>query len=425
MGIVGNRQSADAYDNDFKIAKAAGIDAFALNMGPDVTNQQLGYAYQSAARNGMKVFISFDFNSGLFSTSDPGAVGGRIKAFKDNPAQLHVDNKPFFSTFAGPGVNVAAIKAAAGCDIFFLPNFYAGSDASGTDGFFNWMGWYSDGYNHPGNIPPSVGDKAYTNTVGSMDKYMAPVSPWFNTHYGDWVSYSKSWVFQSNDLWFTRWRDLLNMKPRFIEIVTWNDYGESSYVGPLSSQHVDDGNSKWVNDMPHGGWLEMAKPFIAAFKEGASSPTITDEKLIYWYRPTPRDITCPADKLGKPPGWDLLTDEVFVVALLKEPGTVVVTSGSNSTKEFTAPAGASLFKVPMGVGTQNFALKRNSTNVFSETSLRDIVDTCSCGIYNFNAYVGTVPAAAPDNLTDFTDIMANVPYGAQCHAGPSLPIRVS
>ena len=29
--------------------------------------------------------------------------------------------------------------------------------------------------------------------------------------------------------------------------------GESHYIGPLSSKHNDDGNSKWTNDMcdPH------------------------------------------------------------------------------------------------------------------------------------------------------------------------------
>lgn len=44
-------------------AKALGIDAFALNIGVDpYTDTQLGYAYESAANNDMKVFISFDFN---------------------------------------------------------------------------------------------------------------------------------------------------------------------------------------------------------------------------------------------------------------------------------------------------------------------------------------------------------------------------
>lgn len=424
MGIVGNRQSGDAYDEDFALAKAAGIDAFALNIGPDVTNAQLGFAYASAAKIGIKVFISFDFNDGLFSISDPNAVGERIKAFKDNPAQLIVDDKPFVSTFAGPGLNVAAVEASAGVDIFFLPNWYPSSDQTGADGFFNWMGWYSDNNNGPGDIPPSDGDAAYVSTLGSKDRYMAPVAPWFSTHYGDWVSYRKNWVFRSSDLWFTRWNEILTLGPRFIEIVTWNDYGESAYVGPLKGQHYDDGHSKWVNDMPHGGWLEMAKPYIAAYKAGGTAPAVTEEKLVYWYRPTPKDITCSGDNLGKPNGWELMTDEIFVVALLKTAGKVTASSGSNS-QSFDAPTGVSLHKLPLGVGSQTFALSRGGVDVFKATSLRDVVDTCACGIYNFNAYVGTVPAAAPDVLVNNEAITSSVPAGYRCLPTPSLPIRAS
>ena len=38
-------------------------------------------------------------------------------------------------------------------------------------------------------------------------------------------------------------------------ITQWNDYGESHYVGPLNSPHIDDGNSKWVNDMYVSAYL--------------------------------------------------------------------------------------------------------------------------------------------------------------------------
>jgi hypothetical protein len=253
---------------------------------------------------------------------------------------------------------------------------------------------------------------------------MAPISPWFSTHYGNWISYRKNWVFQSNDLWFTRWNEILALGPRFIEFVTWNDFGESSYVGPLAGQHNDDGNSKWVNDMPHGGWLEMARPWIAAYKAGKTGIEVEEEKLVYWYRPTPKGITCSGDSIGKPSGWDLMTDEVFVVALLKGAGTVTITSGPNS-KDFEAPAGASLHKLPMGVGTQSFALKHGATEVFSAVSERDVVETCACGIYNFNAYVGTVPASAPDVLVDNGAIGSKVPAGYKCAATPSLPIRAA
>lgn len=421
MGIVGNRLSADAYDDEFTIAKAAGIDAFALNMGPDVTNTQLGYAYDSAAKVGIKVFISFDFNDGLFNINNPAAVGERIKAFKAHPAQLIVDNKPFVSTFIGIGLNVASVESAAGTEITFFPNWYPHNDQTGADGLFNWMGWYNNGENKPGLVPPSVGDEAYLNAVGSKNRYMAPVAPWFFAHYGGWVPYTKNWIFQGNDLWFERWQNILTTGPRFIEIVAWNDYGESSYVGPLRAQHVDDGHSGWVNDMPHGGWLEMAKPFIAAYKSGATSPQITEEKLVYWYRPMPKGVEGCSDPLGKPDGWDLMTDEVFVVSLLKTAGTVTITSGSN-TNSFDAPAGASLHKIPMGVGTQRFALTRGNTEVMSETSQRDIINTCPCGLYNFNAYVGTVPAGREDILVDNGNIKKG---GGTCEPKSSLPIRAA
>lgn len=233
------------------------------------------------------------------------------------------------------------------------------------------------------------------------------VSGWFSTHFGGEVPYSKNWVFPSDLLWYDRWQEILNLGPRFIEIVTWNDYGESHYIGPLSSPHTDDGASKWVMDMPHNGWLEMSKPFIAAYKAGEKSANnyITEDKLIYWYRPTPKDINCDSTDTtmqgnpnnssgnffrGRPNGYESMTDEVFVVSLLKSPATVQVTSGSSS-KTFQAQAGASAFSAPMGVGKQQFSLLRNGQTVMSDTSLKDIVDSCICGIYNFNAYVGTVP----------------------------------
>lgn len=75
------------------------------------------------------------------------------------------------------------------------------------------------------------------------------VSAWFSTHFDGDVPYSKNWVFPSNLLWFNRWKEVLELRPRFVEVITWNDYGESHYVGPLSSPHTDDGASKWVMDM--------------------------------------------------------------------------------------------------------------------------------------------------------------------------------
>ncbi|EPS30272.1 putative alpha-1,3-glucanase [Penicillium oxalicum 114-2] len=413
MGITSNRLNASDYDGDMQQAKAAGIDAFALNIGTDpFTDTQLDLAYESAANNDMKVFISFDFN--WWKTSDAGAVGAKTKQYADHPAQLKVDGKVFVSSFAGDGLDVGALRAAVGQEIFFAPNFQpAQSNFDDLDAALNWMAWPSNGENKAPTVNRHVsvvqGDQAYIDALKGKP-YIAPISPWFSTHFGSEVSYSKNWVFPSDLLWYNRWRDILAKGPRFVEIITWNDYGESHYVGPLSSPHTDDGASKWVMDMPHTGWLDMAKPFIAAYKAGATDaqPYVQEEKLVYWYRPTKEGVNCDATDntmegtpnnstgnffAGRPNGYHTMADEVFVVAMLQSPAQVVVNSGGQTTT-FDAPAGITAYKAPMGTGPQQFAVARNGQNVLSGTSARDIGDTCNCGIYNFNAYVGTLPAPA-------------------------------
>jgi hypothetical protein len=45
------------------------------------------------------------------------------------------------------------------------------------------------------------------------------------------VSYSKNWLFKSESLWYDRWEQILSVQDQipYIEVVTWNDYGESHY----------------------------------------------------------------------------------------------------------------------------------------------------------------------------------------------------
>lgn len=421
-------------------AKDAGIDAFALNIGVDgYTDQQLGYAYESAERNGMKVFISFDFN--WWSPGDANGVGQKIAQYKNRGAQLKVNGRTFASSFAGDGLNVDAMRSAAGDNVYFVPNFHPGqSSPDKIDGALNWLGWDNNGNNKApsgGNkVTVQDGDNQYKNWLGGKT-YLAPVSPWFFTHFGPEVSFSKNWVFPGGSLLYDRWNTVLQQGFPMVEIVTWNDYGESHYIGPLNSKHYDDGNSKWTNDMPHDGWLELSKPFIAAYKDGATSVDnyIQKDQIIYWYRRTLRSLDCdstdttsgrPANNQsgnyfeGRPDGWQTMDDVVYVVSLLKSAGTISVTSGGQS-KDEQAPAGAHIFTVPAGVGKQHFALKRGGSTVLDATSLMDISNVCPCGLYNFNAYVGTVPAGQDDPLVG--DGLASLTIGLHvttCQAKPSL-----
>lgn len=152
---------------------------------------------------------------------------------------------------------------------------------------------------------------------------------------------------------------------------------------------------------PHDGWLDISKPFITAFKAGASSVAsyIKSDQLVYWYRPAPRNVNCdstdtcmvPANNasgnyfLGRPNGWESMEDSVFVVSLLTVPASVHVNSGG-TVYAYDAPIGVFAQAIPMHIGIQSFSVSRNGQDILSGTSLKPIIDGCVCGLYNFNAY---------------------------------------
>jgi hypothetical protein len=115
-----------------------------------------------------------------------------------------------------------------------------------------------------------------------------------------------------------------------------------------------------------------------------------------------------------------MEDVVYVVTLLTQPGSIAVTSGGQTVTQ-QVPAGANLIKVPAAVGKQQFSLSRNGQVVLQDTSLMDISNVCPCGLYNFNPYVGTVPAGFSDPLG--RDGLASLTIGlhvSTCSATPSL-----
>ena len=213
----------------------------------------------------------------------------------------------------------------------------------------------------------------------------------------------------------------------------------------------------------------MAIPFIAAYKAGAQTVNnyITDERIVYWYRQNLKTLDCsatdtcmvPANNdsgnyfIGVPNGWQDMADSVFVVSLLKEAGSLTINSGSNQ-QVVDAPAGAALFEVPLGLGQQSFILSRNGSPVsnMAGASLKDVTDVCNCGctslslsfplfpfaldtlrpshtcadaglqVYNFNAFVGALPADSPDPLggDGITSLTTGL-HVSTCSATASLP----
>lgn len=166
------------------------------------------------------------------------------------------------------------------------------------------------------------------------------------------------------------------------------DYGESHYIGPYSAAHSDDGSSQWAKGFPHDAWRDLYKPYIQAYKAGEDSPTIDTEELVYWYRPTPKGVTCSNDTLPPPNGRDMLSDTIFVATMLKDNATLTITSGSNQPVSVEVGPGIVTTNVTMGVGAQSFSVSRNNKTILSGNGGLNVTDECET--YNYNVYVGSV-----------------------------------
>ncbi|TAQ87155.1 hypothetical protein B7494_g4548 [Chlorociboria aeruginascens] len=359
VGIVPNYEVAD-WITDMEYAMEIGIDAFALNNAnvDSFTPTQLANAYEAAEEIGFKVFISFDFS--YWSNSDTSQITAYMQQYANHPAQMQ---------YSGGAVSPSE----------------ATSDDTSFDGVFSWYAWPTNGDNSiiPGPMTTVWDDEFITDLAGKP--YMAPVSPWFSTHFA-----SKNWVFICEELITDRWNEMLQLQPQLIEIVTWNDFGESHYISPSEPNHADDGSSEWAAGFPHDGWRMIMKPYIAAYKAGASSPSVSEDQLVYWYRPTPWDVTCTSDSLGPPDGRDLLADVVFVTTMLTSAAQLTVTSGSNAAVTINVAPGIVTNNFTMGLGAQSFQVLRNGVSVLGGTSEKDITNTCA--YYNYNAYVGSFNA---------------------------------
>ncbi|EJD46378.1 glycoside hydrolase [Auricularia subglabra TFB-10046 SS5] len=375
VGIVEN-YTVDDWKIDMLQAKEIGIDGFALNCAPPrvdgYTPKQLANAYEAAKQTNFKVFISFDF--AYWQYDDTALVTSFLANYSSHPAQAQYNGGQIASTFVGDWFDWGPVKAALGTKLTALPHLQdpieARDNRQSIDGALSWYAWPTDGGNSiiPGPMTTIWDDHYFEFLAGKI--YLASVSPWFFTHFN-----SKNWVF------------LLALQPELVEIISWNDYGESHYIGGPEPNHSDDGSSQWADGFPHDAWRTIMKPYISAYKAGASAPTIDKEALVYWYRPTPKDVRCTNDTLPPPNGINLLADLVFVTTLLTSPATLTVASGSRAPVSAQVGAGVVTSNFTIGVGRQTFSLSQNGRTVLGGNGGRDI--SGACGKYNFNPYVGS------------------------------------
>ncbi|KAG8991914.1 hypothetical protein FRB95_003474 [Tulasnella sp. JGI-2019a] len=416
--MVGNAYShtVDTWKTDISMAQSAHIDGFALNVGSDSWQPaRVADAYTAAKQLGnFKLFMSFDM------TVLPGSGAGDadllrtyISQYYDHPNQMKVDGKSLVSTFSGENSffgqgsvqsGWAYVFSAVGA-VEFLPSFFlppatiAGLDV--TNGGLAWNSAWNTGTTTAayGSQPAEAAVLAITDSfsgdldfINEFDKagksYMAAVSPSFFTHYGA-DTYNKNWLYNEDYSGYShRWDAIISNrdKTNFVEIITWNDYGESSYVGPIGA---DQPNSQaWVDGFDHTSVLPLTAYYVQAFKNGAY-PDVAKDQVFLAARPHTHDANASSDGVGKPTNWETVADNLFVDVLCTAPSTVVLATSDGNSKTFQVQAGASQLSMPLTVGGYIEAtIQRNGATVVT-CKPDGYTFTDSPKTYNYNFFMAS------------------------------------
>lgn len=397
--MVGNTYSYSRSDwaTDIRLAKAAGIDGFALNVGTEQWQRdQAAVAYSVAAGTGFKLFLSLDMTSlGCWNQNDANNLVSYTSQFARSEAQALHNGKVLVSTFSGSDCNFGVggsngwqtqfvdVLRSQGVNIFFVPSIFSDvstfSSNTWMDGELNWNSAWPVG----NNAISTDADNRYISALGGKE-YMAAISPYFFTHFGA-DTWNKNWIYKGDDwLYCTRWEQIIAMRDRVqqLEILTWNDYGESSYIGPIHGD-LPRGSEVWTNGFDHQGLNVLTQYYATAFKTG-QYPAITKDSIITWSRPHPHDANS-NDYIGKPSGWDWTQDNLYAVVLTSGPAEVTLTSGSN-TQTFSVQGGLTKLKIPNAVGGMSGSVKRGGQTVATVNG-QGFDYTNSPSSYNYNYFV--------------------------------------
>lgn len=196
--------------------------------------------------------------------------------------------------------------------------------------------------------------------------------------------------------------------PEFAQIISWNDFGESHYIGPIinkATYALDPARGRapfnYANNISHGGFRAFLPFLIQLAKTG--SATVGRTGVQVWYRNSPMSPCGFAETVGNTATQMqleyspavVLSDRIFYSALLASSAAVTVTVGGVSlgaTWSDTPAGGAGIYH-----GSASFAGRTGDVvvTVNGIPAARGVVPigpAGSCSM-NFNPY--TVSATGP------------------------------
>jgi glucan endo-1,3-alpha-glucosidase len=409
---TGERNVA-SYEREIRQAQVIGIDGFALNAGGWFKEpryiRRASEMFEAAHRlhTNFKLFFSAD----MCCSNGADDVEDMVRRFANNPRYstdyFKYKGKYLLTTFAGSDrgpafwrdlranlehgtdpssrdepralVTASGVPSSAPLPIEFVPAFFWGgelpreSDVQAglasyselIDGAFYWGIAGVPGFGRvPDQIPSSEAYAPLLHAAGKL--YMAPICFQF------WGANAGRYYESSGYAGMrAMWLDAIQIShPDWVEIITWNDFIEGTYISPID----DPARYQGANDLgasaaapstqhyfhSHRGATELMRFFIEWYKSGRQ-PAIRNDSIFWAYRTqlaTPTQHSYPSIKI-----YGTIADCIYLTANLKAAAVLHVSIGGTS-KSISLPAGSTDVQVPITAGTApRFQLTRGKARM--------------------------------------------------------------
>lgn len=231
--------------------------------------------------------------------------------------------------------------------------------------FFDWKKYisaYKDlviGYSDWGEVTPSwarknAHDSSYAHAVSKI--YMAPIGP---QQYRP--KNSIAWEPEGADSYIDLWHGAINSKSDLVQLVTWNDFSESSQVAPYTDLSLDDGV---------GVGFYYITSYFSDWYLSESRPKIMEDMVFVFYRRHFFDDGVPK-KLGGAVVKGKVSDFYNLLVFSKSGGDLIVKT-DRLTRSFLVSPGLNRIFVPLSEGRLKFYLNNNQGASFSNITSIDV-----------------------------------------------------
>jgi Glycosyl hydrolase family 71 len=361
MGVTPNAGAAWQQHNmegEVRAAIARGITGFTFDVmsGSQATNSNSALHLMLAAAqvvdSRFKIVVMPDITA---LGSDSNSVVQIIASVAGNPAAYHLPDgrlvvSPFDASLNSAVWWQAVVSrlSAQGIPIALVPTFLGWTASADLFSAFSY-GFADWGSATVSGSMALEGDPAIVHSAYKKI-FMMPVDPQ-QYRPKDFVL----WEASNSGAFRTAWNGSIQGDADWVQLVTWNDYSESSQVAPST-----DGTLQ--RDIATG-YYNLNGYYASWFLTG-QQPKITHDVLYYFYRREPT-TAAGAGQVQKDFFYSGTAENTIeLLGFLTSPGTLKITIGGKTYTQ-NAQAGMTSFKIPTQAGTPLFALSRSGADVFS------------------------------------------------------------